>query len=199
MSGADGLHTLGRWTSDNFKVVAISDVTGAYYKPDGLDIPDVLHYMITHNMQLKGYVNAERITNAELLELDVDVLIPAALGGVITDENAARISAKVIIEGANGPVTPDADALLHDRGVVILPDILANAGGVTVSYFEWVQNLQYYKWGLNRVRQELDHVLTQAFEEVYRESQERNVSLRTAAYMIAVTRVYRAAQLAGLS
>jgi len=197
--GNVGSHAAKLLAESEFKVVAVSDVSGAYYRKEGLDIPEVLHYMITHKMQLKGYENADRITNQELLELDADILIPAAIGGVITSENAPRIRASVIIEGANGPITPDADALLHEQGVVVLPDILANAGGVTVSYFEWVQNLQYYKWGLNRVRQELDHVLTQAFENVYSESQEHNVSLRTAAYKIAVERVYKASQLAGLS
>ncbi|QDU94697.1 Glu/Leu/Phe/Val family dehydrogenase [Lignipirellula cremea] len=197
--GNVGSHAAKLLAESDFKVTAVSDVTGAYYRKEGLDIPEVLRYMLANNMQLKGYANAERITNQELIALDVDILIPAAIGGVITIENAPSVRASIIIEGANGPVTPEADEHLDQRGVTILPDILANAGGVTVSYFEWVQNQQYYKWGLNRVRQELDHVLTQAFENVWRESQEKNISLRTAAYVIAVQRVYKAAQLGGLS
>ena len=126
------------------------------------------------------------------------MLIPAALGGVINANNADQIKAPWIIEAANGPVDPVADSVLDERGTLILPDILANAGGVTVSYFEWAQNLQQYKWGLNRVRQELDHVLTEAFEEIWQRSSEQRVNLRTAAYMLAIERVHRAKSLAGI-
>jgi glutamate dehydrogenase (NAD(P)+) len=147
---------------------------------------------------LAGYTEGDQITNAEVLAMDVEMLVPAALGGVITAANVDQIRARIILEAANGPIHPDADEALYKRGVTILPDILCNAGGVTVSYFEWVQNLQFYKWGINRVRQELDHVLTQAFEEVWREAYERQVSLRTAAYMIAIRRVHRATLLAGI-
>jgi glutamate dehydrogenase (NAD(P)+) len=182
-----------------FKVVAVSDLSGGYYRSEGLNVPQALRHMLQNNRSLAGYADAERITNEELLALDVDVLIPAALGGVITESNASTIKAPVIIEAANGPIDPLADDALDERGVVVLPDILANAGGVTVSYFEWVQNLQYYKWGINRVRQELDHVLSQAFEQVWMESVESKVSLRTAAYMIAVRRVLHATELAGIA
>jgi glutamate dehydrogenase (NAD(P)+) len=130
---------------------------------------------------------------------DVQILIPAALGGVITKENVDQIKAKVIIEAANGPVYPVADKILAERGVTVLPDILANAGGVTVSYFEWVQNRQHYRWTLDRVRQELDHTMTQAFEDVWQTAQQSQVSLRTAAYIIGITRVRRAAELAGFA
>jgi glutamate dehydrogenase (NAD(P)+) len=130
--------------------------------------------------------------------LDVELLIPAALGNVLTGENAARIKAPVILEAANGPTTPDADDIFHANGKVVLPDILANAGGVTVSYFEWVQNRQHYKWGLNRVRQELDHVLVESFENVWETAQQRKVSLRTAAYIVAINRVGRATILGGI-
>ena len=130
---------------------------------------------------------------------DTDVLIPAALGGVIRADNVDRISAKIIIEAANGPIWPDADAKLDERGVIVLPDILANAGGVTVSYFEWVQNRQHYRWSLDRVRQELDRTMSDAFENVWQMSQEHGVSLRTAAYMIGISRVRRASELAGLT
>ncbi len=128
---------------------------------------------------------------------DVDVLIPAALGGVITSDNADQISASVIIEAANGPILPLADKRLTDRGVLIMPDILVNAGGVTVSYFEWVQNRQHYRWTLDRVRQELDKTMNSAFESVWELSQQQQVPLRTAAFMIAIGRVRRAAELSG--
>jgi glutamate dehydrogenase (NAD(P)+) len=195
--GNVGSHAAKFLREADLKVVAVSDVTGAYYRPGGLDIPEMLHYYLEHGLSLHGYQNAEKISNSELLELDVEVLIPAAIGGVITMKNAARIRAPIIIEAANGPTDADADDVLAESGKLVLPDVLANAGGVTVSYFEWVQNLQYYKWGLNRVRQELDRVLSQAFEDVWSLAQERKVSLRTAAYMIGIHRVDRATALAG--
>jgi glutamate dehydrogenase (NAD(P)+) len=179
-------------------VVAVSDLSGAYYNPKGLDIHAMLKYTLAHKGMLAGYDGAEKLTNAQLLALDVEVLIPAALGGVITGENVNTIRAPIVIEAANAPLDPVADSALHERGVVVLPDILANAGGVTVSYFEWVQIRQYYRWNLNRVRQELDRVLSQAFEEVWQEAHERKVSLRTAAYILALQRVYRATQLTGV-
>ena len=126
-------------------------------------------------------------------------MIPAAVGGVITESNVDQIKAKVIVEGANGPIYPIADGILKDRGVVILPDILANAGGVTVSYFEWVQNRQHYRWTLDRVRQELDHTLIEAFENVWQTANQEGVSLRTAAYMIGINRVLRAGELSGFA
>ena len=196
--GNVGTHAAKFLYESEFKIVAISDHTGGYYRAAGLNIPNALHYALHNNGHLAGYKEADQITNAELLALNVEILVPAALGGVITAANVDQIRAKIILEAANGPIHPDADQVLHERGVTILPDILCNAGGVTVSYFEWVQNLQFYKWGLNRVRQELDHVLTQAFEEVWREAYERQVSLRTAAYMIAIRRVHRATLLSGV-
>ena len=126
------------------------------------------------------------------------MLIPAALGDVITGANADKVKAKLIIEAANGPISPEADRILNDRKILILPDILANAGGVTVSYFEWVQNRQHYRWSLDRVRQELDHYLSDAFENVWQETQKEQVNFRTAAFMIAIRRVRRATELAGL-
>ena len=147
---------------------------------------------------LEGYPNAQRISGDELLTLDVDMLIPAALGDVITEANAKDVKAKLIIEGANGPVSPEADQILRDKKILILPDILANAGGVTVSYFEWVQNRQHYRWSLDRVRQELDHTLSDAFENVWQESQKAETTFRTAAFMIAIRRVQRATELAGI-
>ena len=182
--GNVGSHAAKFMHESDFKVLAISDVSGGYFNENGLDIPEALSYTIK-NGSLKGYGGAESISNEQLLELDVDMLVPAALGGVITAENADNIKARYIIEGANGPVHANADRVLFERGTVILPDILANAGGVTVSYFEWVQNRQYYSWDLNRVRQQLDSILTSAFEEVWQVANERNVSLRIAAFMIA--------------
>ncbi|MDB4381068.1 glutamate dehydrogenase [Mariniblastus sp.] len=194
--GNVGSHAAKFMHESEFKIVGISDVSGAYYREDGLDIPAALHHMI-ENRSLQGFENAEKITNDELLELDCDLLVPAALGGVVTMENVEKIRAKYIVEGANGPVDADADERLFERGIAVLPDILANAGGVTVSYFEWVQNRQYYSWDLNRVRQQLDSILSSAFEDVWQLANEKNVSLRTAAFMIAIRRVKRSTELGG--
>lgn len=197
--GNVGSHTAHYLHEAECKVVAISDLSGGYYRESGLDIADALRYAAANSNSLAGYSGGDHITNEALLELDVEVLIPAALGGVITAENADKIRAPLIVEAANAPIRPDADDLLTKRGVRILPDILANAGGVTVSYFEWAQNRQYYKWNLDRVRQELEPVLSSAFEEVWNLAQEQQVSLRTAAFMVAISRVGRATVLAGIT
>jgi glutamate dehydrogenase (NAD(P)+) len=181
------------------RIVAIGDASGAYFRKEGLDIPGALRYALDHKGTLAGYTQAEKITNEQLLELDVDLLIPAALGGVITKENAPRIKAPIVIEAANAPTNMDADEILDSRNILVVPDILANAGGVTASYFEWVQNRQHYSWGLNRVRQELDSVMSTAFERVWALSKERKVSLRTAAYMLGIGRVGRATALGGIT
>ncbi|MFN6161282.1 MAG: Glu/Leu/Phe/Val family dehydrogenase [Planctomycetota bacterium] len=178
-------------------IVAVSDLSGTYFNAKGLNIPELFSYVIKNKGTLEGYSGAEKLPAEDLLGLDVDLLIPAALGDVITKENADRIRAKSIIEAANGPIDPEADEILAARNITILPDILANAGGVTVSYFEWVQNRQHYRWSLDRVRQELDRTLSDAFEQVWQESSTRNVSLRTAAFMLAINRVQRASELAG--
>jgi len=196
--GNVGTHTAKFLSEAECKVVALGDSSGGYFRAGGIDVPKALHYSIEHQRLLRGYPEAERISNEELLELDVDVLIPAALGGVITKANAARVKAPIIVEAANAPVDPEADALLEERGAIILPDVLANAGGVTVSYFEWVQNRQYYLWSLDRVRQELDKTLSMAFEETWNLARERGVSLRTAAFMLGISRVARAATLGGI-
>ncbi|MGN6547712.1 MAG: Glu/Leu/Phe/Val family dehydrogenase [Aureliella sp.] len=197
--GNVGSHAAKFLNEAAFPIVAVSDVSGCYYNPKGLNIPEVLRYVLGNKGSLAGYKEAEVLPADDLLGLEVDLLVPAALGGVITAENVDKIKAKSIIEGANGPIYPDADKILNDRGITILPDILANAGGVTVSYFEWVQNRQHYSWNLDRVRRELEHTLSQAFEEVWQEAQRCNVPLRTAAFMIAISRVKRATELAGLS
>ncbi|HQU43064.1 MAG: glutamate dehydrogenase [Planctomycetia bacterium 21-64-5] len=196
--GNVGSHAAKFLAEADYNVVAVSDVSGAYYRADGLDVPAMLRWALDHRGSLAGYTEADSIGNEDLLELDVDLLVPAALGGVITEQNAARIKAPVIIEAANAPVDFEADDLLTERGTTILPDILANAGGVTASYFEWVQNRQRYQWGLNRVRQELDHVLSDAFERVCELALERKVSFRTAAYIIGIGRVGRATVLGGI-
>lgn len=198
--GNVGSHAAKFLHESQFPIVAISDVTGMYYDPSGLNIPDMFRHKLHHPRGLlEGYEHCQVRPAEELLTLeDVDVLIPAALGGVIHEENAADIHAKVVIEAANGPIWPGADAILESQGVTVLPDILANAGGVTVSYFEWVQNRQHYRWSLDRVRQELDRTLSDAFESVWQMAQQEEVSLRTGAFMIAISRVRRAAELAGL-
>ena len=195
--GNVGSHAAKYLTEAAFPIVAVSDVSGAYFNPKGLNIPEVLSYTLKNKGSLEGYQGAQRLDADALLELDVQLLIPAALGDVINHNNVDRIRAGLIIEGANGPIDPEADTKLKERGVIILPDILANAGGVTVSYFEWAQNRQHYRWTLDRVRQELDRTLSEAFESVWQESVSRNVSLRTAAFILAIQRVKRASELAG--
>ena len=179
------------------KVVAISDVSGGLLNRDGIDIPTALAW-VAEKKSLAGFPGGERISNEQLLSLDCDVLIPAALGGVLTADNANDVRAKFIIEAANGPVDPDADAILHKREIVVLPDILANAGGVTVSYFEWVQNQQYFRWDLSRVREELERTMTRSFDKVWSTAQEKKVSLRVAAYLVGIGRVARATELGGI-
>jgi glutamate dehydrogenase (NAD(P)+) len=197
--GNVGTHTAKFLHEAECTIVAIGDSTGGYYRPQGIDVPGALRYVNEHNGLLHDYGDADRITNDELLALEVDVLIPAAIGGVIRGENAAFIKAPIIVEGANAPVQPDADKILDEAGIKILPDILANAGGVTVSYFEWAQNRQFYRWNLDRVRQELEKTLTTAFEELWEKAGHRKVTLRTAAFMLGIDRVARATRLAGIS
>jgi glutamate dehydrogenase (NAD(P)+) len=196
--GNVGTHTAKFLAEAECKIVALSDASGGYFRADGIDVPKALRYALEHNRLLQGYPDADKITNEELLEMNVDVLIPAAIGGVITVDNAKRIKAPVIVEGANAPIHPGADDILDQAGVIVLPDILANAGGVTVSYFEWAQNRQFYRWNLDRVRQELDKTLSTAFEEIWEMARERKISLRTAAFMLGIKRVAQAATLGGI-
>jgi glutamate dehydrogenase (NAD(P)+) len=197
--GNVGTHTAKFLAEAECKIIAVSDSTGGYHRAEGIDIPKALRYAIEHERLLRDYPDADRITNEQLLELDVDVLIPAAIGGAITVDNVRRIKAPVIIEAANGPILPGADEVLESENRIVLPDILANAGGVTVSYFEWAQNRQFYRWNLDRVRQELDKTLSTAFEETWELARTRKVSLRTAAFMLGIDRVARAATLGGIS
>ena len=179
------------------KVVAISDVSGAILNKDGIDITAALAW-VADKKSLAGFPGGEPISNEALLALDVDVLIPAALGGVLTEDNAKDVRARFIVEAANGPTTPEADAIFNKNDVVVLPDILANAGGVTVSYFEWVQNQQYFRWDLGRVREELERTMTRGFDKVWSTAQEKKVSLRVAAYLVGIGRVARATTLGGI-
>ncbi len=199
--GNVGSHAAKFLCEAQFPITAVSDITGTYYCKKGLNINEVFRHKNQHpHGLLEGYDECEVLPMSDLLKLsDTDILIPAALGGVITEDNVDDIKAKVIVEGANGPIYPGADKILFERNVAVLPDILANAGGVTVSYFEWVQNRQHYRWTLDRVRQELDHTMNEAFENVWQTSQKHGVSLRTAAYMIGIARVQRATELAGLT
>jgi glutamate dehydrogenase (NAD(P)+) len=179
------------------KVVAVSDVSGALHAPDGLPIPELLPYAHARK-PLSGYAGFDRLTNEELLELPVDVLIPAALGNVLTAANAERIRAGVIIEAANSPTDPEADEVFRNKNILVVPDILANAGGVTVSYFEWVQNLQHFTWELDYVNEQLRRILRNSYASVRKLAKSQNVDLRTAAFIIGIGRVGRATVLMGI-
>ena len=178
------------------KVVAVSDVFGAIHNPTGLDIERLLEHVRTTG-KVVGFPGAEKISNEDLLECECDVLVPAALEGVLHSGNAARIKAKVVVEGANLPTTPSADAVLEQRGVTVIPDILANAGGVTCSYFEWAQNLQQVSWDESHVNAELEKYMTRAYRGVADRAKSDGSSLRLAAYCVAVERVARAEKLRG--
>jgi len=179
------------------RVVAVSDSRGGVFNADGLDLALVTR----HKQETGSVIGAPRtrpISNAELLELDCDVLIPAAMEGIITERNAARIQARVIAEGANGPTTPAADDLLRERGIMVIPDILCNAGGVTVSYFEWVQDREEFFWTIDEINARLRRVMVRAFEDVHRTAVEHDTDLRLAAYMLAVSRVAEATLTRGI-
>jgi glutamate dehydrogenase (NAD(P)+) len=178
-------------------VTGISDSAVALHNEKGIDVPAAFAWKREHGT-LRGFAGAEEIGPAELLELDCDLLAPCALEQVITAENADRIRATIICEGANGPVTPEADEILERRGILVLPDILANAGGVVVSYFEWVQGLQQYFWSEQEVDSRLDAIITRAFEETWQLHEERELPLRVAAYGLAVQRVANATTIRGI-
>ena len=181
------------------KVLAISDISTGIYCQEGLNIEKILNW-IKEGKYLKDYKddNYKYISNDELLTSKCDVLIPSAIENQITDKNAERIQCKIIVEGANGPTTPEADKILFKKGIRVIPDILANSGGVCVSYFEYIQDIHSYFWKLDRINEELKRIILEAFEETYRISQERKISLRTAAYIIAVSRIARAIELRGI-
>jgi glutamate dehydrogenase (NAD(P)+) len=183
------------------KVVAVSDISGGLFDPQGLDISSIdEHVLHSSGHLLEGYSKGglERISNEILLTMDVDVLIPAALENQLTASNAPNVLARMIVEGANGPTTLEADAILAEKGTVVVPDILANAGGVVVSYFEWVQNLQAFPWELEEVNRNLRRIMVKSFEEVWSLSQEKGLNLREVAYLLAVDRVSKAIRQRGI-
>ncbi|MFT6866885.1 MAG: glutamate dehydrogenase/leucine dehydrogenase [Cyclobacteriaceae bacterium] len=189
-----GFGNVGSWAATllaerGVKVVAISDHTGAFYNENGINIEDANNFRMKNGATLDGYTGAEKINPDELLLLDVDVLVPAAVEDVITKHNADKIRAKLIVEGANGPTSAKADDIINEKGIMAVPDILANAGGVTVSYFEWVQNRLGYKWTAERVNRRSDRIMKTAFDKVYATAQKYGTSLRIAAYIVAIDKV----------
>jgi glutamate dehydrogenase (NAD(P)+) len=196
-----GFGNVGYWTAAiaqelGAKVVGVSDVGGGTYNPNGLDIAELTMHQ-KEAVSVAGFASGEQVTNAQLLELECDILIPAAVHGVVNMSNVNDIKAKMVVEAANGPTTPAADQVLEERGVVVVPDILANCGGVTVSYFEWVQNIQQFRWELDQVNFELKKRMKKATEQVFARSVDRGTSLRAAAFDISVERVAHAAEIRG--
>ena len=179
------------------RVIGVSDSRGGVYNPKGLDPRDVLRHK-KETKSVVGYPGADTITNEELLELPCDILVPAALEKQITEDNADRIKAKLIVEGANGPTTPDADKILKGKGVFVVPDILANAGGVTVSYFEWVQGLQSFFWSEEEINCKLEKIMAKSFAEVWTVAQDKGIDMRTAALVRAIDRVAEAIYIRGI-
>lgn len=180
------------------KIVAISDVSGGLYNPDGFDIDEVIAYRDQNNGIIEGYPKGQKITNDELLALDVDILVPAALENAITVKNAENVKAKIIVEGANGPMTPEADEIILSKDIFVVPDFLANAGGVTVSYFEWVQGLQHYFWDIEDVRRALHKIMKEAFSSVASTMNKYKIDMRTAAYVDSIEKVAHATKLRGI-
>jgi glutamate dehydrogenase (NAD(P)+) len=187
--GNVGLHSALFLHEKGVKVVAVSDVSEAFYNPNGINIPELILYYNLNNKTIKGYPNSVAIKHEDLLLLDVDVLIPAAKEDVITKSNAGEIQARIIVEGANGPVSSDADQILHDKNILVVPDILANAGGVTVSYFEWLQNSLLESWRIHQINKRLEDILEKGFDTVFRVAVKHSVTPRIAAYIIALKKV----------
>ena len=179
------------------KIVAIGDRLTSLYNPKGIDIDDAIAH-VKKNRSLEGYGKGDVLSGAELLSMDVDVLVPAALENVITTKNAGDIKARIICEGANGPTTAAADSILDENGIFVIPDILANAGGVTVSYFEWVQDRGGYFWPEELVNERLETIMKQSFHAVLDLSRQRRVNMRTAAYMLSISRVASVHRLRGI-
>jgi glutamate dehydrogenase (NAD(P)+) len=182
---------------EGMTVIGLSDKSGAIYNPHGIYVSDAIDWVRTHRF-LEGFPHGEPLTNEQLLEIEADVLVPAALENVITRKNAPNVKAKVIAEGANGPITAPADSILDDMGVFVVPDILANAGGVTVSYFEWVQNREGYYWSEDVVNERLRDVMIRSFNDVVGFAKDHNVNLRTAAYMLSIDRVAAVHRIRGI-
>ena len=195
--GNVGSNTARFLAEQGTKIIGVSDVTGGLYNPKGLDVAELLAWVAEHRV-LRGFPNAEAVTNAELLELPCDILVPAALQNQITAENAPRISCKLLAEGANGPTTLEADRILQDRGIFIVPDVLGNAGGVTASYFEWVQDTQNFTWTLEEINDRLHKVMVGAFQRTLLRSRRDKIDTRTAALIEGIERVAQAKLLRGL-
>jgi glutamate dehydrogenase (NAD(P)+) len=193
-AAVQGFGNVGSWAAKllfekGVKILGISDVSGAYWNENGINIDEAIEYKNAHSGRLEGYKGAAQIPAEDLLISKVDVLVPAAVEDVITLANASKIQAKLIVEGANGPTSAKADKIINDKGIMVVPDILANSGGVTVSYFEWVQNRLGYKWTLELVTERAERIMTDAFEKVYATSQKYNVPMRIAAYIVAIDKV----------
>ncbi len=193
-AAVQGFGNVGSWAAvllhgQGVKIKGVSDISGAYWNENGINIDDAIIYKNAHNGRLEGFAGATPMDPNDLLTSDVDVLVPAAVEDVITEHNAHDIKAKLIVEGANGPTSASADPIINEKGIMVVPDILANSGGVTVSYFEWVQNKQGFKWSLDMVTERADRIMNDAFEKVYETSQKYNVPMRIAAYVVAIDKV----------
>jgi glutamate dehydrogenase (NAD(P)+) len=189
-----GFGNVGSWTAKlmfdkGLTIKGVSDISGAYWNDNGINIDDAIAYKNAHGGRLEGFEGADPMDPTKLLTSAVDVLVPAAVEDVITEHNAPFIQAKLIVEGANGPTSASADPIIYGKGISVVPDILANSGGVTVSYFEWVQNKQGFKWSSEMVTERADRIMNDAFEKVYATSQKYNISLRIAAYVVAIDKV----------
>ncbi|UCS94838.1 Glu/Leu/Phe/Val dehydrogenase [Echinicola marina] len=198
-----GFGNVGSWAAQlleerGLKIVSISDISGAYYNSNGINIQEAIKFRNENNGILEGFHGAEKLSSPdELFELEVDVLVPAAVEDVITKKNVDKIKAKLIVEGANGPTSFNADKIINEKGIMVVPDILANAGGVTVSYFEWVQNRLGYKWTAERVNRRSDRIMKEAFDHVYKASVKYDVPMRIAAYIVAIDKVAQTYQYRG--
>lgn len=179
------------------KIVGLSDISGGVFNPKGIDVHRALRYSKEHGT-LQGLPDSESVSNAELLELPCDVLVPAALENQLTGRNAAHVKARMIIEAANGPTHPDADKIFNEAGITVIPDILANAGGVTVSYFEWVQDIQHFFWAENEINDRLETLMKRSYRAVAQKAAEQKCSMRMGAYLLAVARVAEATELRGV-
>jgi glutamate dehydrogenase (NAD(P)+) len=189
-----GFGNVGTWAAKllcerGVKILGVSDVSGAYWNDNGINIDEAIDYKNANRGRLEGYNGAEKIDPDDILTANVDVIVPAAVEDVITIKNVDKIQARLIVEGANGPTSHKADNIINEKGIMVVPDILANSGGVTVSYFEWVQNRLGYKWTLDRVNERSERIMHEAFERVYAASQKYNVPMRIAAYIVAIDKV----------
>jgi glutamate dehydrogenase (NAD(P)+) len=195
--GNVGMHAAKLFEERGCKIVGISDVTGAYYNDDGIYVNGAIEHAARFGT-LEGFKGGEKITNAELLGSECDVLVPAALEKVFTAETAAKVKAKLIVEGANGPTTPEGDRIFRERGITVIPDIMANAGGVTVSYFEWAQDRMGFFWKEAEVNERLEDFLLANLHQIRSIANSRKATLRTAAYTLAIDRVVKASKLRGI-